>query len=194
MPLIDPTLRAALEAAIESRIDSGVKAAAYHGDEEARATAGTTFAEGNPVERAAGLAVHRIGCTGDECDCPANLSRPDPVSDRACEDAGRLRLALAIFADLQNRYTPTPGARLPGHGPCPEGACADHWRSGVQRSAAKKRYRRLCRACGDFRKRNGYPIPPLVLKALSEAGGDWSHWSVVRAQRVAAAAPQKKVG
>lgn len=71
--------------------------------------------------------------------------------------------------------------RRPGVGPCPPGKCQDHWEAGVELKVASRRYRLWCRRCGDHRRDHGSSIPPLVLRAVQESGGDWQHWSVDRA-------------
>lgn len=179
MTIINGEARAQLEAAIDARINTGVKAAAYSTDENATLSAWSS--EGTLVERAAGTGRHRVGCVDDDCDCPPQ--RPDPVSDRACEDAAKMRDAIRTLLDLEATYQPQHRGKTPGIGPCPANKCRDCWRAGLERAAAQKRYTGLCRRCGDYRKRNGYPIPPLAIRALAACDGDWNHWSVRRALR-----------
>lgn len=181
MTIINNDARAALEAAIDARISTGVKAASYSTDED---TEPSTFtADGTIVERTAGVGSHRVGCVGDDCDCP--IQRPDPISEKACNDAAAMRAAIATLVELEVEYQPQHRGKTPGVGPCPRGKCRDCWAAGYEVAAAAKRYADLCRRHGDFRKRNGYPIPRLVTRALKESDWDWSHWRVVRAQRSA---------
>lgn len=178
--VINATGRACLEAAIDAMI-AGPKAAAY--SHEPTTSTPKAFAEGNDVERAAGLSLHRLGCVDDNCDCPPDLDRPDPISEQACNDAAALRAALDTITAIEARYPKATDPKRPGVGPCPAGCCKDHWAAEVKLAAKKDRYTGLCRRCGDYRARNGYPIPPAVLKALHACDYDWSHWSVRRAQQ-----------
>lgn len=180
--LIDPQARAELEAAIDARIATGVKAAAYHTDDEAMPS--STLAEGTSVERTAGVGRHLVGCTDDDCVCPP--SKPDRVSEQACNDHARMRAAIAILLDIQARYEPAHRGKTPGVGPCPPGKCVDCWAASYEVAAARKRYAVLCRRHGDWRKRNsGKPMSVLLTRALKETDGDWSSWQVRRAQRSA---------
>jgi hypothetical protein len=181
MTVINSDARAALEAAIDARINSGVRAASYSTSEDPEPPRG--FAEGTLVERAAGVASHRPGCTSDDCDCPT--LRPDPVSEKACNDAAAFRAALRTIAELEAEYQPHHRGKTPGIGPCPPSKCRDCWGASIERAAAQKRYTGLCRRCGDYRKRNGYPIPPLAIRALAACEGDWTNWRVQRALRSA---------
>lgn len=189
--LINPEARAELEAAIDAHINTGVRAARYDGDN------GTTGGgDGSSVVEQEIVGTHRpetpsrAACPAladpdflnpdTECDC---VQRPDSISEKAINDGARLRGAIAILLSLEAEYQPQHRGKTPGYGPCPTGKCRDCWRAGVERAATKARYTGLCRRCGDYRKRNGHPIPPLVIRALSVCGGDWNHWSVKRAQR-----------
>lgn len=186
MSIINPGPRAELEAAIDAMI-AGPPAASYGTDKNPEPR--STFTEGGPVERAAGVADHRVGCTGDggsdgeDCGCPPQ--RPDPVSEKACFDAAAMRTAIATLVRLEAEYQPIHRYKTPGVGPCPRGKCVDCWGAGYEVASAAKRYVDLCRRHGDFRKRNGYPIPSLVTRALKETDWDWGNWRVVQAQKSA---------
>lgn len=92
---------------------------------------------------------------------------------------------MAVLLDIEARYQPARRGKTPGVGPCPAQKCEDCWKAGYEVAAARKRYAVLCRRHGDYRKRNGHPMPVVLTRALKAVDWDWGHWSVKRAQRSA---------
>lgn len=171
-------------AQINARIDDGIRAARYDGD----GSSGGTSSGSHPERIVVGS--HRDTCpanTDDDGACTCPPQKPDPVSEKATFDYHELQRLVAGIDTISAAYPSiTAGQRvIPGLTPCPKSKCEDCWAAGIVRNAAQKRYQKWCRRCGDHRKRNGYPIPPEAIRALSECDGDWSNWRVQRALRAA---------
>lgn len=173
---------ARLQARVDAMIDTGIPAARYDGD-----GGGPTESSGSHPERIV-VGSHHETCgalTDEEAPCDCGPRRPDPLSEKANYDLAELQKAVATIDKVSAAYPSVTAGQftIPGLTPCPESKCTDCWDARVPRPAAKKRYATLCRRCGDYRKRNGHPIPPEAIRALAAHEGDWQHWSVQRALR-----------
>lgn len=172
-PVIDSEALDALRSRITAHVDDGIRAAAYDGDEGHSA---------NPSSH-----PERQAMKADELSRKRERDwrEADRVSSDAMRALAELQAAVAAVTKISAAYPSiTAGQmKIPGITPCPHGKCEDCWSAGIERKATQKRYERYCRRCGDYRKRNGYPIPAEAIKALSACDGDWNHWSVQRALR-----------
>lgn len=167
--MIDPRARAELEAAIDADLETGVRAKAYHGDPDSEPS--KTFTEGTLVERVAGVARHRIGCTGDVCVCtfPGDDGLTVAEVDRLALREILRRGDEARFWALHSAYCRprTDQPKKAGVGPCPSGSCIVHWEAERKIPAASGH--RRCHPCQGFYDKTNHDYPPLVLKEYREA-------------------------
>lgn len=172
-PVINDDASAQVIARIVAYIDDGIGAAVYDGD---GGHAGPTSSHPERQAIKADELAHKR---------ERDMREQDRVSARASNDLARYQAAVATVKEVSAAYPSITAGQyaLPGITPCPKGKCLDCWHAGIVRNATQKRYADRCRRCGDYRKRNGHPIPAEAIKALASCDGDWTHWSVVRALR-----------